>query len=84
MQSSLHPLLADELVPVSRDELVAILTDAIRDGRGGQMTRLGQTYLAGVCGWYLMERLTAAGVMAVRRPSQSVNADDARKAESSR
>ncbi len=83
MQPSLHPLLAEELVPVSRDELAAILADAIRDGRGGQMTRLGQTYLAGVCGWFLMERLAEAGVMAVRRPPRTVNLEAGRGAESS-
>ena len=48
---------------LSDDELAAILTAAILDGRGGSMTRDASMFLAGVCADYLVDRLALAGVV---------------------
>lgn len=52
--------------PLQEDELAAILAAAILDGRGGCMSRDAESYLAGVCAKYLVDRLALAGVVAVR------------------
>ena len=55
------------LEPISEEELAAILTVAIRDGRGGRMTREAALFLAGVCAEYLVEQMGLAGLTVVRR-----------------
>jgi hypothetical protein len=53
--------------PVSDEELAAVLTAAIRDGKGGRMTREAEMFLAGVCADFLAERMVLAGLVVVRR-----------------
>jgi hypothetical protein len=53
--------------PIPEDELAAILTAAIRDGRGGRMTREAALFLAGVSAEHLVERIGLAGLTVVRR-----------------
>src|SRR3954454_1184901 len=70
MQPALDPLSADRLELVPDAEVVAVLAEAIRDGRSDQMTRLTATYLAGVCAAYLAGRLAVAGLVVVRQPGR--------------
>jgi hypothetical protein len=58
---------------LSDDELAAILTAAILDGRGGSMTCDASMFLASVGTDYLVDRLALAGVVAVRRADLFVN-----------
>ncbi|MBS0638602.1 MAG: hypothetical protein U1E70_08025 [Acetobacteraceae bacterium] len=67
MQPPLDLRLSEHLEPVPDDDLCRILADAIRDSRGAGMTRLAETYLAGVCAHYVADRLAEAGVKAMRR-----------------
>ncbi len=53
--------------PVSRAELVAVLADAIRATAGGEMTRLGETFLAGLAAEHLAERIALAGFVVMRQ-----------------
>ncbi len=55
--------------PVSRAELVAVLADAVRASAGGEMTRLGETFLAGLAAEHLAERLALAGFVVMRESS---------------
>jgi hypothetical protein len=45
---------------------VAILAEAIRDGRSGRLSRDAAMYLAGVSAEFVAERLAQAGVLVVR------------------
>ena len=44
-------------------EIVAILAAAIRQGGGGRMSRIADSYLASLCAEHLAERLAVAGVV---------------------
>jgi hypothetical protein len=55
------------LKPIPDDELAAILTAAIRDGRGGRMTREAALFLAGVCAEHLVEQIGLTNLTVVRR-----------------
>jgi hypothetical protein len=56
----------DHPEPVPEVELVAILAEAIRDGRSGRLSRDAAIYLAGVSAEFVAERLALAGVLVVR------------------
>ncbi len=58
-------------------EIVAILTDAIRQGGGGRMSRVADSYLAGLCAEHLAERLALAGVVCMVRAAGRLSADPA-------
>ena len=49
------------------EEVEATLAEAIRSSAGGQMTRLAEVFLAGVCAKHLTERLALAGFVFMRR-----------------
>jgi hypothetical protein len=66
MQPPLIPPL-DPPEPIPDAELAAVLAAAIRDGRGGRMTRESALFLAGVCADYLVEQIALAGLVVVRR-----------------
>jgi hypothetical protein len=70
MQPSLFPGL-ERLEPVSDEELAAILAYALKDGKGGRMTREAEVHLLGVCAEFLVDKLAAAGLEVVRRRSLS-------------
>ena len=55
--------------PVPDEELAAILTAALRSG-GGRITRELSCDLAGIAAEHLVDRLTLAGVRAVRVPAR--------------
>jgi hypothetical protein len=61
-----HP---PQLETVPEEELAAVLAAAIRDGKGGTMTRVAELFLAGVSADFLVDRLALAGFLVVRRPS---------------
>ena len=55
--------------PVPDEELAAILTAALRSG-GGRITRELSCVLVGIAAEHLVDRLTLAGVRAVRVPAR--------------
>jgi hypothetical protein len=55
------------LETVPEAELAAVLAAAIRDGKGGTMTREAELFLAGVSADFLVDRLALAGFLVVRR-----------------
>ncbi len=55
--------------PVPDEELAAILTAALRSG-GGRITRELSCVLAGIAADHLVDRLTLAGIRAVRVPAR--------------
>jgi hypothetical protein len=57
-----------DLLPASHAEITSVLTEAIRASAGGAMTRLGETFLAGLAAEHLAERLALAGYIVMRRP----------------
>ncbi len=58
--------LPDRVQPVADAEVAAVLAAAIRDGKGGTMSREAEMFLAGVCAEFLVERLALAGLRVVR------------------
>ncbi len=60
MQSSLFPI-SEPFQPVAEADLVAGLTAAIRDARGGRLTRETESYLAGVSAEYVVDWLAKVG-----------------------
>ena len=58
-------------IPVSDDELEAILTAALRSS-GGQITRPTECFMATASARHLVDRLALAGLQVVRFPGRRV------------
>jgi hypothetical protein len=52
---------------VHDEDLVGVLAEAIRDGKGGSMTRRAEVFLATICADFLVERMALAGLVVIRR-----------------
>ena len=61
--------LAIQLEPIPDTDVAAVLAAAIRDGKGGTMSREAGMYLAGVCAEFLVERMALAGLVVMRHSS---------------
>ena len=66
MQPALFPS-GEATEPVPDEDVVAILAAAIRDAKGGRMTREAEIFMASLCAEHLVDRLALAGVTVVRR-----------------